>query len=175
MRCRAHASTSAHAELRKAFAHRHQAAAPAGFKQCDFEFAAKMGSSFSCFRSTDEAERRATSKQKCLRCVLFYLFCSERLLASTESTRSSAAAKHGAVRGRLLEKINACLFISCRFTNLPLEVAAEAAAALAEDVRWSLETPEMDEDERPWYRFSHVVGVALYVRQLFQLSFTGRA
>lgn len=88
----------------------------------------------------------------------------QRLLAPTEGTRTSTAAKDGAGRGRPLEKINACLFISCRFTNLPLEVAAEATAALAEDVRWSLETPEMDEDERAWYRFSHVIGVALVYR-----------
>ncbi|XP_026192608.1 uncharacterized protein LOC34622560 [Cyclospora cayetanensis] len=56
------------------------------------------------------------------------------------------------------------LLIGCRLRNLPLEVAAEAAEALAEDVKWSLETPEMDEEERPWYRFTHVVGTALIYR-----------
>ncbi|KAL8447912.1 hypothetical protein Emed_004207 [Eimeria media] len=59
---------------------------------------------------------------------------------------------------------NACLFLSSRYTNLPLEVAAEAAEALLEDVKWSLETEEMEEEERPWYRFTHVVGVTLIYR-----------
>ncbi|KAL8271251.1 hypothetical protein Esti_004817 [Eimeria stiedai] len=83
------------------------------------------------------------------------------LLPLAGSSGSSKAGKGAVKGGSKAAAANACLFISSRYTNLPLEVAAEAAEALIEDVRWSLETNEMDEEERPWYRFTHVVGVTL--------------
>ncbi|KAL8437176.1 hypothetical protein ACSSS7_001155 [Eimeria intestinalis] len=84
-----------------------------------------------------------------------------KLLAIGQSSSSSSSCKGTVKGGSKTAAGNTCLFISSRFTNLPLEVAAEAAEALIEDVRWSLETPEMDEEERPWYRFTHVIGVTL--------------
>ncbi|KAL8453888.1 hypothetical protein Emag_001696 [Eimeria magna] len=87
-----------------------------------------------------------------------------KLLPTTELSSSSKAGKGAVKDGSKATRPNACLFISSRYTNLPLEVAAEAAEALIEDVRWSLETPEMDEEERPWYRFTHVIGVTLIYR-----------
>lgn len=80
------------------------------------------------------------------------------LLCVKGNSRDSKTAS--SAKGGHTER-NLCFFISCRFTNLPLEVTAGAVESLAEDVKWSLETPEMEEEERPWYRFSHVVGMTL--------------
>ncbi|OEH80431.1 hypothetical protein cyc_06389 [Cyclospora cayetanensis] len=89
-------------------------------------------------------------------------------LLRSESTTScdgaSKATKGKADTSETRGETMTGLLIGCRLRNLPLEVAAEAAEALAEDVKWSLETPEMDEEERPWYRFTHVVGTALIYR-----------
>ncbi|KAL8434243.1 hypothetical protein Efla_002008 [Eimeria flavescens] len=92
-----------------------------------------------------------------------YIFAG-KLLPIREVSNSSKTEDLEQKKRPNAVKTNASLFISGRFTNLPLEVAAEAAEALVEDVRWSLETPEMEEDERPWYRFTHVIGVALVYR-----------
>lgn len=88
----------------------------------------------------------------------------QKLLSSEADSSGGNPTREEARKSTQASNINSGLFLSCRYTNLPLEVAAEAAEALAEDVKWSLETPEMEEDERPWYRFSHVVGVTLVYR-----------
>lgn len=52
------------------------------------------------------------------------------------------------------------LLLTERFANLPLELVPPLHKALAEDIEWSCTTPECPEDERPFYRFSHFLGLA---------------
>lgn len=52
------------------------------------------------------------------------------------------------------------LLLSERFENLPPELVGPLHSALQADIAWSCSTPECPEDERPFYRFTHFVGVA---------------
>jgi len=52
------------------------------------------------------------------------------------------------------------LLLSERFVNLPPELVGPLHGALQEDIVWSCSTPECPEDERPFYGFTHFVGVA---------------
>lgn len=46
-----------------------------------------------------------------------------------------------------------------RFMNMPLELVPPLHQALLDDIKWSCTTPDCPEDERPFYRFTHFVGV----------------
>jgi len=52
------------------------------------------------------------------------------------------------------------LFISERAVNLPPECVAPLQQAIVDDIEWSCTTPECPEDERPFYFFSHFIGIA---------------
>jgi len=51
------------------------------------------------------------------------------------------------------------LLLSERFANLPPALIPPLHKALRDDIDWSCKTPECPEDERPYYRFKHFVGV----------------
>lgn len=51
------------------------------------------------------------------------------------------------------------LLINERFVNLPPQLVPPLHKALIEDIEWSCTTPECPADERPFYRFSHLLGV----------------
>lgn len=52
------------------------------------------------------------------------------------------------------------LLLSERFVNLPPQLIPPLHRALQEDIQWSCSTPECPAEERPFYAFTHFVGVA---------------
>lgn len=52
------------------------------------------------------------------------------------------------------------LILSERMVNLPPKLIPPLHKVVLEDIEWSCSTPEMPEDERPFYRFTHFVGIA---------------
>ncbi|CDJ42312.1 hypothetical protein, conserved [Eimeria tenella] len=75
-------------------------------------------------------------------------------ISSSSSSKGSSSSSN-----------NPCVLICGRYRNLPLEIVAESYLSLLEDVKWSLQTEEMDEAERKFYKFSHVLGVALVYKE----------
>ena len=71
---------------------------------------------------------------------------------------SSNSSKDGSVG---LSDLNPAVFISSRYRNLPLVLVAEGILSLTGDVAWSLETEEMPPEEKPFYKFTHVLAVTL--------------
>lgn len=47
-----------------------------------------------------------------------------------------------------------------RFMNLPPDLVSPLHQALLDDIEWSCTTPDCPADERPFYRFTHFVGLA---------------
>uniref|UniRef100_A0A0G4HUC5 Protein BCCIP homolog n=1 Tax=Chromera velia CCMP2878 TaxID=1169474 RepID=A0A0G4HUC5_9ALVE len=56
------------------------------------------------------------------------------------------------------------LLINERVLNLPPPLVAPLVGEVLKDVDWSLEAEEMPEDERRFYRFSHLIGVSKFVK-----------
>jgi len=52
------------------------------------------------------------------------------------------------------------LMFNERFTNLPPQLIPPLHRSLVGDIEWSCTTPECPEDERPFYFFSHFIGVS---------------
>lgn len=52
------------------------------------------------------------------------------------------------------------LLLSERFANLPFELIPPLLKVIKEDIEWSCSTAECPPDERPFYGFTHFVGVA---------------
>jgi len=79
------------------------------------------------------------------------------------------AAKHGDpevakalkdLLGRQGKGVEVGLLFSERMANLPVELVPPMHKALKDDIEWSCTTPECPEEERPFYFFTHLIGVA---------------
>mmetsp|Transcript_27008 Transcript_27008/g.57222 ORF Transcript_27008/g.57222 Transcript_27008/m.57222 type:complete len:340 (+) Transcript_27008:63-1082(+) len=79
---------------------------------------------------------------------------AEKLQALLEA----AAPRKGASSGNSEKEVG--LLLSERFINLPLELIPALHKAMKEDIDWSCETPECPPEERPFYGFTHFLGVA---------------
>lgn len=52
------------------------------------------------------------------------------------------------------------LLLNERLVNIPQQIAPEILSNLRKDVKWSQRTPECPEDERPFYFFTHLIGIS---------------
>eukprot|EP00928_Gymnodinium_smaydae_P079777 TRINITY_DN63630_c0_g1_i1.p1 TRINITY_DN63630_c0_g1~~TRINITY_DN63630_c0_g1_i1.p1 ORF type:complete len:357 (+),score=90.74 TRINITY_DN63630_c0_g1_i1:76-1146(+) len=70
------------------------------------------------------------------------------------ASRFEAAIEHGDGKSKEVG-----LLLSDRFANLPPALVPPLHKALIEDIDWSCTTPDCPEDERPFYKFTHFLGV----------------
>lgn len=69
------------------------------------------------------------------------------------------ASDGGATSGvsRKGKPINCGWLLKERLSNTPPQLVPRMFSSLLEDIEWSMATEEMDEEERPFYAYTHVV------------------